>query len=322
MRSWVPALALCFTLAVPAAVHAQAEDARYRALIDEAVAEFGASRFPEARALFIRAHEISPNARTLRGIGMSSFEMRDYIEAYRALSAALEHPQRPLTAEQAEEVRGLLERTAAFVGRYRLSVTPASATVAVDGARPVTAADGRLLLAIGRHEIVARADGYEDARAAIEVRGGEENETVLTLEASSGGGGATAETASSSPPSTARATDRSESGSSSLPGILLVSGGAAAIGAGVVILLASWLPLEDEIDACLMPMSGVVCENRDELNGQRDVAAVSTIALGIVGAGALVAGAIWLATSDSSDESDGSLACAPTGAGVACVGAF
>ena len=54
-------------------------------LIGDAVAEYDAGHFQEARALFRQAHEKSPTARTLRGIGMCSFELRDYVEAARAL---------------------------------------------------------------------------------------------------------------------------------------------------------------------------------------------------------------------------------------------
>src|SRR5262249_43441282 len=58
-------------------------------LIADAVAEYDAGHFEEARALFRRAQAEAPSARTLRGIGMASFELRDYVEADRALAAAL-----------------------------------------------------------------------------------------------------------------------------------------------------------------------------------------------------------------------------------------
>ncbi|MCZ7679746.1 MAG: sigma 54-interacting transcriptional regulator [Sandaracinaceae bacterium] len=80
---------------VPARARAQDGEAQYRALIEEAVVEFDAGRFPEARSLFLRAHDLAPNARTLRGVGMASFEMRDYVEAYRALSSSLDETVRP-----------------------------------------------------------------------------------------------------------------------------------------------------------------------------------------------------------------------------------
>ena len=56
---------------------ARASTTEYEAMITDGLAEFQAQRYAEARALFERAHALSPNARTLRGIGMVAFEMRD-----------------------------------------------------------------------------------------------------------------------------------------------------------------------------------------------------------------------------------------------------
>jgi len=75
-------------------------------------------RWQEARALFQQAHEEYPNARTLRGIGMAAFEMRDYVGAYRALMQALASEERPLTRRQRRATQALLEETRAFIGRF------------------------------------------------------------------------------------------------------------------------------------------------------------------------------------------------------------
>jgi tetratricopeptide (TPR) repeat protein len=82
-------------------------DARYRSTLKDALAEYDANHFEEARVLFRRAHEINPNARTLRGIGMASFELRDYVAAVRTLSAALVETRKPLSAEQRTHAQGL-----------------------------------------------------------------------------------------------------------------------------------------------------------------------------------------------------------------------
>ena len=63
------------------------EDPAYRRLIKEGLAEYEARHFDEARSLFQRAHDLNPNARTHRGIGMASFELRDYVSAVHNLSA-------------------------------------------------------------------------------------------------------------------------------------------------------------------------------------------------------------------------------------------
>ena len=122
-------------------------------LIGDAVAEYDAGRYEEARALFRLAHEKAPSARTLRGIGMASFEMRDYVEATRALSASLRDQRRPLTADQRKHAQALLARAETFVGQFALKLSPASLSVFVDGRPAVLEGDGSLLLALGRHEI-------------------------------------------------------------------------------------------------------------------------------------------------------------------------
>src|SRR5688500_11195422 len=117
-------------LASPA--HAQEAPAAYRPLIDDAVREFSEGHWEEARALFRRAHDLYPNARTLRGIGMASFELRDYLSALRALRESLTDRRQPLTAEQRSRVDELLDRTRAFIATYRVRA-PSGATIIVDG---------------------------------------------------------------------------------------------------------------------------------------------------------------------------------------------
>src|SRR4051794_16670861 len=89
------ALLLCVVacLSRSAGARAQADGAaeasEYRELIEQALSEFKHKNWPEARVLFRRAHELSPNARTLRGMGVVSYEMRDYVHAVLELSSAL-----------------------------------------------------------------------------------------------------------------------------------------------------------------------------------------------------------------------------------------
>src|SRR5688572_4251575 len=89
-----------------------AQDASYDALIRQALVEYEATRYEEARALFRRAHQVSPNPRTLRGIGMSSYELRDYPAAFRALRDALAMTggDRALTPAHRVHVEQLLGR--------------------------------------------------------------------------------------------------------------------------------------------------------------------------------------------------------------------
>jgi hypothetical protein len=165
----------------PARAQEDAGSSEYRALIDQALSEFGHKNWPEARVLFKRAHELNPNARTLRGMGMVSYEMRDYVNAVLQLSAALEEKRQSLTEAQRKEVEQLLARSRTFVGAYALTVQPEQATVKLDGAAPVRDGAGRMLVPFGEHTLHASAPDYLDENTKLTVQGGEQSELHVVL---------------------------------------------------------------------------------------------------------------------------------------------
>ena len=152
-------------------------------LIGDAVAEYDAGHFQEARALFRQAHEKQPTARTLRGIGMCSFELRDYVEATRALAASLREQRRPLTSEQKRHAEALLARANTFVGRFTVKVKPEGASLFVDGHPADLEPDGVLLLAFGRHQLSLRCPSCSPAEKDedVDVSGGEKKDIELAL---------------------------------------------------------------------------------------------------------------------------------------------
>lgn len=156
------------------------EDAAYASTIDRAVVEFSQGHWEEAYALFRRAHELSPNARTWRGLGVSAFELRQYVEATADLEASLVDPRKPLTPEQREQVQGLIERAREFVSVYRVHVRPSDAEIVVDG-KPAVLRDGQLHLDPGRHTIVVRAAGHEERRAELQAGAGGREDLSLEL---------------------------------------------------------------------------------------------------------------------------------------------
>lgn len=155
--------------------------AAYRALVEQALNEFKLENWPEARVLFRRAHEINPNARTLRGIGIVSYEMRDYVPALTALTAALADPRQPLTPAQRKECEELLTRTQTFIASYELMLHPAELELTVDGVAPVYDGSGRLLLGFGEHTLEGSAPGHDSASITITVQGGERDKLELAL---------------------------------------------------------------------------------------------------------------------------------------------
>ncbi|MCC7536444.1 MAG: hypothetical protein IT379_09530 [Deltaproteobacteria bacterium] len=320
------AAALLLTTA-HAAAQQPAQEARYRQLIDEAVADFSEGRWQEALGNFRAAHEVIPNARTLRGIGMASFELRLYVDARRALEQALADQRRALTPEQRAEVDRLLASTRRFTARFRLRPSPPDAQVTVGGAAPTLESDGSLLLEIGNYEVVASMVGYRTARRQVVVRGGEDEELLmpLELESASGGGGGDIEDVLD--PNRGRRRRPGEEGGSPALGIAVTAtGGALLVGSLVtgIILVRNLGELEDcrEADMPGMP-SGEFCMNETALERNRDLTAGLTIGLGVGGLIGVTTGIVLVVTSGSSgDAEDASIRCAPGLGGVSCAGRF
>jgi tetratricopeptide (TPR) repeat protein len=176
------ALIACLAGAPAIAVAQDAADAAYRTAIDDAVQEFSAGRWGEARALFKRAHELSPNARTLRGMGMAAFEMRLYVQAKRELEAALRDPRKPLDGELRAHVQRLILKAGEFVGRVEPAVEPPEAKLLIDGREPVLEPDGGVLLDVGPHVISATLDGYKPSNVRLSVEGGSDQVVRVPLE--------------------------------------------------------------------------------------------------------------------------------------------
>lgn len=189
------ALSWCFatvTAALTGSVHAQPVTTEevappaYESTIEAGVTEFSAGRFDEARALFLQAHSIFPNARTLRGIGMTSCELRDYPEAVRTLRLALAESRRALTPEQRTQVAELLDRAETFVGRFAVPPTATDAVLYVDNERVDAGdgwpgAEGQLLLGVGEHDVSIRRPDGRRADAHVRVLGRADEALAIDL---------------------------------------------------------------------------------------------------------------------------------------------
>jgi hypothetical protein len=178
---WALWLALAVTLGTgavaPIPSGAQTEGAKpnapYDALIDNALEEYRMGHWAEAKAYFTQAHDLQPNARTLRGLGLVCYELRKYVEAIRHFRASLASPTRPLTETMRHGVTQLLSDAERFVARVEVRVTPADASLTLDG-HPVTRdAEGWILVDAGSHELLAESPGYESSTRTLTTDGGE-----------------------------------------------------------------------------------------------------------------------------------------------------
>lgn len=159
---------------------ADAPDApEYRALVSEALAEFDSGHFAEARALFLHAHAINPSSRTLRGLGLSSFELREYRATIEYLEQALASQVNPLQGELRTSTEQMLRRAYAFVGRFTPRLEPTHARLRIDGS-PLGSLPF-VLLDIGMHVVVAEAHGYLSETRNLQVMGGEDTLLMMSL---------------------------------------------------------------------------------------------------------------------------------------------
>ena len=185
--AWWMCCTLCVLGASPALVQAEpapaptAAPAGYDRTIEEALAAYEAGRFAEARVGFKRAHDLLPTARTLRSMGMCSFNLGDYTEAVFQLERARKDERKPLTDEQQKHVADLITRANQRIGRFRLNLTPAAATLIVDARSALILDRAELLLDAGHHEIEVRAPGYSPAHSTMTVEGGDRTTLVFHL---------------------------------------------------------------------------------------------------------------------------------------------
>jgi hypothetical protein len=282
-------------------------------LIGDAVAEYDAGRYEEARALFRLAHEKSPTARTLRGIGMASFEMRDYVEATRALTASLRDQRRPLTADQRKHAQGLLARAETFVGQFMLRLSPASASVFVDGRPAVLEADGSLLLSLGRHEISVRCTACtpNEKQVLVDVIGGEKKPLEVSLapstppvasdttrSAGSGGGGDV--------PTLVGGAGEAAPEQSSAHLWLMGTAAASTLAAGASALW--WWKRQSEVEECRTMATGM-CTNESDLTKERGLAIGTTIGLGVTAITTGILAAIFWRSDQSAPAASSTVAC-------------
>jgi hypothetical protein len=148
------------------------ESGPYAELIESALREYRAHRFYEARSLFAKAHAVLPNARTLRGLGLVGFELRDYVESAALLERALAERKRALTGALRSETQQLWQRAEGFLARFELESEQAL-TVRVDGVQRERAPGEPLAVAVGDHLLEFSAPGYVAERRVVTVRGGE-----------------------------------------------------------------------------------------------------------------------------------------------------
>jgi hypothetical protein len=184
----VVAIAMLSTASMFGVARASAEDsadakveAEYQQLINDALNEYDRGSWEESAALFRRAHELRPSARTLRGLGLTAYEARRYPDSIRYLNDALTDTRHPLTPKQRDDIEATLERARLFVGYLELQVEPAGATVIINGQDARPDASGTVITDVGWLDVEGRADGYETLTKRIRMNAGDHQTLELKL---------------------------------------------------------------------------------------------------------------------------------------------
>jgi tetratricopeptide (TPR) repeat protein len=159
-------------------VETQSTSTDYDKLLDRAVEAFEAQDYKRARELFEQAYAIRPNARVLRGLGISALHLERFTISKSELTQALREPKQPLTATQREGVTELLSWMQVNLGTLQLHLNPAKALATLDD-EPVT--DPELVVKPGTHRVVVSAEGFKPEERAVVIAAGQDKTLSVTL---------------------------------------------------------------------------------------------------------------------------------------------
>lgn len=172
-------LATLVAACTPTSARAQTDTS---ALTREALAEFEAGHWEEARVLLKQLYAVRPSGESLRLLGAASYELRDYAAAVTYLRRSLAEPQRPLTPARRADAERALTAALRFVGSVRVLVPGvAAAQVRVDEQDVQPEADGTLTLSVGRHDVEVSAPGYLTQTVEVRIDAGAAQELTVAL---------------------------------------------------------------------------------------------------------------------------------------------
>jgi hypothetical protein len=174
-----------FGVATPAFAQPEAEDATevettYAKLVADAVTAFDAGKYRESRDLLAQAHELRPNARTLRGMGLAAFEEGRYSLAVLDLDAALAETRQPMSESQRGEVEQLRSEANALTARYTVSGLPPDNELRVDGEEPVWDPNGWLMIDQGAHTVTLTSSTGDIRSWSVRAQGGNTSDFDLS----------------------------------------------------------------------------------------------------------------------------------------------
>lgn len=306
----------------PIAAAQAGENAEYKQVVKEALEEFNRGNWSEASALFERAHRIMPSARTLRGMGLTAYEDRRYVDSIKHLRAALEDTRRPLTPQQTEEVTATLERARRFVSHLHLKVQPRSAEVKINGRLAEPDETGDVPTDPGMLEVEISADEYVPELRRVRVSAGARETLAISLrpvqqEAPAGGA-----TSAAVPVPTTVPGQQPEERSGALTTAKWVVGGLALAGlitGGVMVAVQQVNAKEYDTQCKQMMMDSMQCDELfQDLNPGGLYWTAPIVAFSVGGGLAAVATVLFIV--DAADSNTESARLPPCGPGPGTLG--
>lgn len=168
--------------APPRGPSAPAEPARTEAKrhFDRGIALYNDNDLDAALTEFEASYQTYPTAGVLYNIGIVHKALHRYSEAITALERYLADAKSP-PRERVAEVTQLIAEMRALIGQLALTITPAGASVVVDGRSVGTAPLAPLSLGAGHHVIELAAAEHEPLRQEVTIMAGKPLALKLAL---------------------------------------------------------------------------------------------------------------------------------------------
>ncbi|MEJ7729350.1 MAG: tetratricopeptide repeat protein [Polyangiaceae bacterium] len=155
------------------------DEAAYKQHMQNGVKLYQDRNLEAAIAEFQAAYRVKPKASPLLNIALCRKGLFDYPRAIASLETALSKHPDTLTAADKKNAEDAIAEMKSLLAYVTVEVTPAAATLSVDGVDLAKAAATQPVpLGPGTHQIGARADGYASATSSVTVSSGEKGKKV------------------------------------------------------------------------------------------------------------------------------------------------
>lgn len=170
------------SVSAPSTAHAQRAPNPAREAFERGIAALEAQRYVDALAAFEESYRLRPSPVALYNVAVAQRGLGRIRDAIGTFERYLASPERGIDRARLQSIRAELDALRTQVVSLRLTVTPANATLLVDGRPMGEQRDEALQLDPGRHVIEVSAEGYRTSRREVELRPGSTVVLEVTLE--------------------------------------------------------------------------------------------------------------------------------------------